>query len=167
MLPLYIFLRSEFYPPSVSPQSLAQKWNTTMSSSAAGNSGSFNALVVQGANHKVEDSTAQTNLVRLVMDLLRSIVASPASSATNTAQTHLVSATSAQTPASAQAQAQAQAPTGASTQEASASGPAPSFDEIVELISTGQADSIPGIRNIPLKVSKSGARPHQPPQSAF
>ena len=31
-----------------------------------------------------------------------------------------------------------------------------SFDEVVELISTGRADSIPGVRSIPLKVSKVG-----------
>lgn len=29
----------------------------------------------------------------------------------------------------------------------------PSFDEVVELISTGRADQIPGIKDIPLKVS--------------
>lgn len=31
----------------------------------------------------------------------------------------------------------------------------PSFDEVVELISTGRADQIPGIKDIPLKVSVS------------
>lgn len=29
----------------------------------------------------------------------------------------------------------------------------PSFDQVVELISTGRADQIPGIKQIPLKVS--------------
>ncbi|PWN37172.1 uncharacterized protein FA14DRAFT_187300 [Meira miltonrushii] len=31
----------------------------------------------------------------------------------------------------------------------------PSFDEVVELISTGRADQIPGIKDIPLKINEA------------
>lgn len=90
---------------------------------------------MQGANHKVDEPVAKTNLVRAVVDLLRHVVAENAEQGGGNsiaAESH--SDASSAAPATA------------------ASGPAPSFDEIVELISTGQADSIPGIRSIPLKV---------------
>lgn len=89
---------------------------------------------MQGADHKVDEPAARSNLVRAVVDLLRHVVADTAEQGGNSVAAESHSDANSAAPAAA------------------ASGPTPSFDEIVELISTGQADSIPGIRSIPLKV---------------
>lgn len=109
------------------PHTSAQQVATWTRLAASTSSAKFSAHVLPGANHKVWDASAQAVLVSHIVTLLSSIlgIASPA-------------------PAAAAAPTAAEAP----------SHPA-SFDAIVELISTGRADAIPGIRQIPLVINEA------------
>lgn len=115
------------HEPHTSAQQVAT-W-TRLASSCAENA-DFSAHVLPGANHKVWDTEAQGVLITHVTTLLSGILGIAPSLAT-------------QPPAAAPAPA-AEAP----------SHPA-SFDAIVELISTGRADAIPGIRQIPLVINEA------------
>lgn len=128
---------SEFVPPSTKAQDLATKWTDIVAESGDdGRAGRFRAVVVSKANHKIEDETAQHSLVTEVQQTLLRVLGEAEND-------------------------EKFGPTGPPGQSSGAAGtdqhrggeqyPA-SFDEVVELISTGRAESIPGIKHIPLQV---------------
>ncbi|PWN42897.1 DUF1749-domain-containing protein [Ceraceosorus guamensis] len=129
------------YPASV----IVDKWNRIVKDTR------FKAKVLQGANHKVDAAPAQAELIKEVAGLCARVLDSeqPALAAATSAISNL-------TLGSADLAREQQAP----------QHPA-SFDAIVELISTGQADKIPGIKDIPLQINRatpSESHLKQPPK---
>jgi hypothetical protein len=106
---------SEYYPSSVSPQHLGSRWNEIVRKSD-GDVERFEAVVLSGANHKVEDGKAQEELAQRVTGLLQHVIQD--------------------------------------TRQVEEENIPSSFEQVVELITNGKADTIPGVKQIPLKVRR-------------
>lgn len=111
---------------------VVSQWNAL---AVSARDAAFSAAVVPAANHKVDAAPAQQHVVHAVCNLVRRVLAQPELPALESL-------------------------TLSDAQREEHKGEHPqSFDAIVELITTGRADAIPGIRQIPSKVSESSDGP--------